>query len=174
MAINPDPEYWRLGTESISKFVWPGRFQILKQENMPSLILDGAHNEQAWEVLAGMIKKKKFRSLIVVFGISEERDSQKFLEIFKPLAKEFLLTDLEHLKLQSSESILEHSAEKIQRFESQKETFQYLKCQSESTILITGSLYFVGEWVRFLRNDYDELAEFRNLSEDANERSVRI
>ena len=54
------------------KTVWKGRIQKVKEK--PLVILDSAHNKSGWEELFNALKFFKFKKLIVVLGVMDDKD----------------------------------------------------------------------------------------------------
>jgi dihydrofolate synthase / folylpolyglutamate synthase len=70
---------------------WPGRLEVLSRE--PLLIMDGAHNPAAVELLAGAIPEYfRYRRLILVLGVMADKDIQAIMGSITPLADEVVLT----------------------------------------------------------------------------------
>lgn len=127
-----------------SKTIWPGRFQIIR--DIPAIILDGAHNEssmrtliQTWKRVFGEVKP------VVVFGVMEDKSYSIMCNLIESLAEKIIL-----VKPQNPRSI---EPSKMEAF------FHQIPCKTEEglgaiwpqilassqPILITGSLFLVGE-----------------------------
>jgi dihydrofolate synthase/folylpolyglutamate synthase len=64
---------------------WPGRFQIVRGE--PTVILDGAHNAAAAEVLAATLREHyPGRPLALILGVLRDKNYDRMCEILAPLA----------------------------------------------------------------------------------------
>jgi len=80
-AVDAEPDVWFKGVEAVS---WPGRLQLLRDR--PPVILDGAHNPHAAEVLADFIRRLlKPRPVGMVFGMCADKDVAGFLGRVAPL-----------------------------------------------------------------------------------------
>ncbi|MBR6402038.1 MAG: bifunctional folylpolyglutamate synthase/dihydrofolate synthase [Eubacterium sp.] len=65
---------------------WDGRFQIIRRE--PEVIVDGAHNEDAWMRLAESLKAYyPDRKLVFVIGVLADKEYHRMIDILKPLVK---------------------------------------------------------------------------------------
>jgi dihydrofolate synthase/folylpolyglutamate synthase len=66
--------------------VWQGRFTIKSRE--PLIIVDGAHNEAAWNMLAETLKKyfanKKF---VFITGVLKDKEYEKMADILSPIMR---------------------------------------------------------------------------------------
>jgi dihydrofolate synthase/folylpolyglutamate synthase len=86
---------WKLDAEDIkrgiAKAVWPGRFEVLRQE--PLLILDGAHNAQGMKALNEARKEAFEGSFAAVVGVLGEKDmGEDFKEILRSAARVLTVT----------------------------------------------------------------------------------
>ncbi len=83
---------------SISRFIkglkkvnWPGRFQIIRKN--PYIILDGAHNVDGVKRLVENIKILfPERKLTLLIGVLRDKEYDKIVEIFSPIAKKVITT----------------------------------------------------------------------------------
>ena len=65
---------------------WDGRFQVIRRE--PEVIVDGAHNEDAWRKLAESLKAYyPDRKLVFIIGVLADKEYHKMIDILKPLVK---------------------------------------------------------------------------------------
>jgi dihydrofolate synthase/folylpolyglutamate synthase len=80
-AVDAEPAVWFKGIEAVS---WPARLQRLRDD--PPVILDGAHNPHAAEVLADFIRRLlKPRPVGLIFGMCADKDVDGFLARVAPL-----------------------------------------------------------------------------------------
>lgn len=151
---------YKQAISAISNINWPGRFQILNPTsgfNNPiiagrflinDIIIDGAHNPQAIKLLVKALKKKfpneKFSILFAAFA---DKDSDKSLKRLATIADEFILTEVDTGRKTSPVSTLEaiikkHTSCSIRKVKSPEIG---LTLSRRSKLLVTGSLYLVGE-----------------------------
>jgi len=75
---------------------WPGRFETVSVR--PRVILDGAHNPAAMEVLVKALKKvpeaRDKRARILLFGVTRDKDSQTMLKILAQFFSTVILVPL--------------------------------------------------------------------------------
>lgn len=136
--------------KGISNTSWPARLEVLRKD--PLIILDGSHNLMGFRSLRLFIEKhikNKFKNLIVVLGISEEKDKEVMIPLIADLADEFIVcradykgTDTKELK-----DLLTKYNKKVLEI---KDVAQAVKKAFEDSeegdaIIITGSLYVAGE-----------------------------
>ena len=136
--------------KGISNTYWAARLEVIKKK--PLVILDGSHNLMGFRSLRLFIEehiKNKFNKLIVVLGISEDKDKDLMIPLIADLADEFILcqadykgTDTKELKellTKNKKSILE-----IKNVENAvKKAFE--NSEEGDAILITGSIFVAGE-----------------------------
>lgn len=62
---------------------WPGRLELVQQH--PSIVLDGAHNPEAWEALRKALKKYfRCNRLFMVIGVMQDKDIARMIETLTP------------------------------------------------------------------------------------------
>ena len=139
---------------------WDGRLEVFSKR--PFVILDGAQNRASANALARAIKRTfsakggsasggRYRNLILVLGVSKDKDIVGILEELTPISDSFILT-----KSKVAERALEPSLIKARIKERREEavltsgveealTIARSKAGSDDLILVTGSLFVVGE-----------------------------
>ncbi|MFH1349358.1 MAG: folylpolyglutamate synthase/dihydrofolate synthase family protein [Pseudomonadota bacterium] len=128
---------------------WPGRMHIVS--TTPLIILDGAHNPAATHQLADSIRHGyRYRRLILVIGIMEDKDIKRIIQEIVPLADYVIYTRPEYYRAANPESLFEAAEDlgkpgKIIPFLSQALDRAKEMAESEDMILVCGSLFTVGE-----------------------------
>jgi dihydrofolate synthase/folylpolyglutamate synthase len=62
---------------------WPGRLELVRQH--PSIVLDGAHNPEAWAALRKALKKYfRCNRLFMVIGVMQDKDIARMIETLTP------------------------------------------------------------------------------------------
>ncbi|MCM8779659.1 MAG: bifunctional folylpolyglutamate synthase/dihydrofolate synthase, partial [Candidatus Omnitrophica bacterium] len=75
----------------LSKARWPGRCEVAARD--PVVVLDGAQNRASSRALKEAIKKNfKYKRLVLVLGVSKDKDIRGISEELCPLADEIILT----------------------------------------------------------------------------------
>lgn len=115
--------------EGLLKMRWPGRFQILRKD--PLIILDGAHNPGAAAALRAMVEKNVGEKVVLIFGVLKDKDYKGMMDILIPIAKRVITVT------PKSERALPGEVPNVM------DALNSVK--GESPVLITGSLYLVGE-----------------------------
>ena len=134
--------------------LWPGRLETVSSE--PIIILDGAHNPSAMRSLACAIKNDfDFRKLIVALGILGDKDIASILKEIVPLANRVIYTKATYHRAADPHMLMEQG----KRLGKTGEVYATIPAAidrarnlagKKDLILITGSLYTVGEAKSFL------------------------
>lgn len=134
----------------------PGRLETVRRN--PLIILDGAHNPAKIKALVKSLKLFKYQNLILVIAIKKKKDIFKILKQIVPLSKTIIFTKFKDdsssrpkellkvfvkLKFDKKNYIYNDSKQAIRK------AFQL--AQKDDLILITGSLYLVGEVRQFVK-----------------------
>ena len=135
---------------------WKGRMDI--HENHCTVVLDGAHNVLGIEVLTESVKKLfPNGGWRVVFSSMKSKNTKEMLEILQPHVKKFYFApiqfpksiDLQMLRdlggsISVSSTVLENAPEAYEAALSES--------RDGEVVLVTGSLYLVGEIYRHFAN----------------------
>jgi dihydrofolate synthase/folylpolyglutamate synthase len=126
---------------------WPGRCEVMQRD--PLIILDGAQNAASAQVLQAAIKANfKYRKLILVLGISSDKDLSGICKILAPLADEIILTRAASPRATAPVKLAGHFKRKLYLTKSVKEAKLLARSLAgkKDLILVTGSLFVVGEF----------------------------
>jgi len=136
---------------------WPGRFQILPSTSgNPEYVFDVAHNPAgAWALRSTLSGRYDERPLIFVFGAMRDKAIGEIAEILFPLAKRVIVTRAENPRSATADEIREAAARTGSDIEDAAEVFSALQrarslAGSQGVVVITGSIYIVGEAMRVL------------------------
>lgn len=132
----------------LKKASWAGRLQIVSRK--PTVVFDGAHNQaSAFALKEALIKSFRFRNLILVFGVCQDKDVRGILKELVPLANKIILTKAANPRAMDPEAA--RAFMPIKRPVTLCEnSIQALKIAREDTrekdlILVCGSLFLLGE-----------------------------
>lgn len=145
----------------LKKAHFPGRFEIFHKEQK-TIILDGAHNPQKMKsfikTLVKIYPEQRF-DFLLAFKVG--KDSKKIIQLLKPIADNVVVTnfftanqDLTHLSQESSQvtKLLKNiGIVRCRSIPNQQEAFKAILGTSQNVLVITGSLYFIGEIYHLLR-----------------------
>ena len=127
--------------------VWPGRCELIGKK--PLIILDGAQNLASAAVLKSAVKSNfKYRRLILVLGISDDKDISGICRTLAPLADEVILTAAATPRAIDPKELCGYFKRKLYLTRSVKEAKLLVRkiAGLEDLILVTGSLFVVGEF----------------------------
>ena len=137
--------------EGIALTRWAGRFQVIP--GTPEIVLDVAHNPAgAWALRSALSSRYKGQPLIIIFGAMRDKAIAEIAEILFPIAEEVIATRAASPRAASAEEIQElagHVGTPISTA-ADLESAIPLARQGERTIVITGSVYLVGEAMQLL------------------------
>ena len=169
-----------LALKTLETRSWAGRMQQLSDKNgVVRYILDGAHNSHAVrrlvETLAEYYPGVKFHC---VFGALKDKDVGEMLKLMAPFVSHWHITktpyprfrELDDLKSELSNLGLNVSSEgELSRNYLDKVSSIAVSDNEKVPVLVTGSLYMIGETVQALKDDFEGLAFFRKLTPTTNE-----
>jgi len=134
--------------------VWHGRLEEVSSN--PTIILDGAHNPSAMRSLAHSIRNDfDFKQLILVFGVMEDKDISNILREIVPLANTVVYTRPTYYRAANPHRVMEMAKEFGRAGEVHFPVSAAIDkardlADKRDLILITGSLYTVGEAKSYL------------------------
>jgi dihydrofolate synthase/folylpolyglutamate synthase len=135
----------------------PGRFQVLPaRAGWPEIVLDVAHNPAgAWALRSALSERYDGRPLIFVFGAMRDKAISEMTEILFPVAERVIATRAENPRSASPEEIQQAGRRTGAEIEAVGEIGAALERARESAgpetvVVVTGSIYLVGEAMRIL------------------------
>ena len=169
-----------LALKTLETRSWAGRMQQLTDKNgVVRYILDGAHNSHAVRRLVETLRDYypgiKFHC---VFGALKDKDVGEMLKLMAPFVSHWHITktpyprfrELDDLKSELSNLGLNVASEGELSREFLDQVAEIASADNENIpVLVTGSLYMIGETVQALKDDFDGLAFFRGLEPSTNE-----
>ena len=166
LAVAAADELGKLGVagitaESIERGIretrWPGRLQGLPaRAGWPEMVLDVAHNPAgAWALRSALSERYDSRPLIFVFGAMRDKAISEMTEILFPLAERVVATRAENPRSASPEEIQQAGSRTGAEIEVAAEIGAALEraresAGNETVVVVTGSIYLVGEAMRIL------------------------
>lgn len=132
---------------------WPGRFEVVSAE--PITILDGAHNPHAAAVLV-KTWKEQYGDVkpIVIFGAIETKDLSGVLDCLTEIAKKIIFTPIDSpqtIQFTDAENVDSMRGVELLEAGNLSDALDIVKPKNKP-ILITGSLYLLGEYKAYVRN----------------------
>jgi dihydrofolate synthase/folylpolyglutamate synthase len=138
--------------------VWPGRCEVVSSN--PLIVLDGAQNIASMRALkeaikenfsaeGGSAKGRKYKRLILVLGVSSDKDVEGICHEIYDLADEIVLTKANNPRATEPETLVKHfNGKEVHITDNVKEAKElaYHLAKKEDLILVCGSLFVVGEF----------------------------
>lgn len=135
--------------KALEKVKWNGRLEILNRE--PLIVIDGAHNIDGIKALKENVNKYfNYNNLYLLIGILADKQVKEMLEEIVPLSKKVIAVTPNSTRAELSED-LKNEIKKINKnvdsYESYSEAFNNIlgNASKDDMILVTGSLYMIGE-----------------------------
>ena len=135
--------------EGLRKTRWPGRLEMISRR--PRVVLDAAHNQASARALKDALKKFfKFRNLILVFGVSQDKDVRGILKELSPCAKRIILTKAQSPRAMEPKIIKTFFKTNERPIILTQNSVQALRiarqnAEQKDLILVCGSLFLLGE-----------------------------
>jgi len=139
---------------------WPGRFQVISKPGAPDIILDVAHNPAgAWALRSALSERYGDRPLIFIFAAMRDKAISEMTEILFPVAERVIATRAENPRSASPEEIQQAGSRTGTEIETAADVEVALDrarhlarfaTRPETVIVVTGSIYLVGEAMRTL------------------------
>jgi dihydrofolate synthase/folylpolyglutamate synthase len=138
--------------------LWPGRFEIMRQN--PTVILDGAHNGEGVAALAEELDRyRRGRAIKLLFASMEDKDWRLMLATLTRLADEVVLTRVAMERSADPGLLAAHVPDRIRHrvLEDARQGLKFLldNAAADDLIVVTGSLYLLGEIRGALRENAD-------------------
>jgi len=133
---------------------WPGRLQVVSRD--PLLILDGAHNPGAVRCLSEAVRAGfQYKRLLLVLGVNPDKDVGGVLRGMVPMADYVFFTRPEYYRAAAPETLMQAASSLGKPGETQPTLAKALErakamARPEDLILVTGSLFTVGETMAVL------------------------
>jgi dihydrofolate synthase/folylpolyglutamate synthase len=138
--------------QGFSQVQWPGRFEVF--DGNPAVVFDGAHNRYSAQMLVGAMQEYfPEKPIGLVFGASEDKDIAGMFAELLPNVSALLLVSADHPRAARVEHLAELASgygcpvsmiDRPEEFYSQARK----RVGTDGVILVTGSLYVVGELQR--------------------------
>jgi dihydrofolate synthase/folylpolyglutamate synthase len=141
----------------IRETYWPGRFQVIPASTAtPEYVLDVAHNPAgAWALRSTLSSAYEGRRLLFVFGAMRDKAINEIAEILFPLAERVVATRAENPRSATADEIRRAASRVAVEIEDAADVSSALErartlTRSDMVVVVTGSIYIVGEAMRSL------------------------
>jgi dihydrofolate synthase/folylpolyglutamate synthase len=138
----------------IHEIRWPGRFQVIP--GTPEIVLDVAHNPAgAWALRSTLSACYEDRRTIFMFGAMRDKAIGEISEILFPLAERVVATCADNPRSATPDEIRDAASRMQVEIESHREVSVALErarelAGADGIVVVTGSIYVVGEAMRAL------------------------
>lgn len=136
---------------------WAGRFQRLPaRDGGPEHIFDVAHNPAgAWALRSALSSYYDGKALVFVFGAMRDKAIHEMAEILFPLAERVIVTRAENPRSATASEIKEAAVRSSAEIETAPGVSTALRLAaayagSQGVVVVTGSIYIVGEAMQVL------------------------
>jgi dihydrofolate synthase/folylpolyglutamate synthase len=136
---------------------WRGRFQVIPPTLVsPEYVLDVAHNPAgAWALRSTLSSCYEDRSLIFIFGAMRDKAIGEMAEILFPLVERVIATRADNPRSAAPDEIRQAAARTATEIEDAPDVASALSRARElagakGVVVVTGSIYIVGEAMRLL------------------------
>ncbi len=137
--------------KGLKKVEWGGRVEVVGKR--PTILLDSAHNDGAAAILVEALKEFRYRRLITVIGVMEDKEYKRILARLAPATQSFILTRPDYHRAANTNS-LKSALKSLKSFKGEvsecKSVAEAVSCALKEAdkgdlVLITGSIFTLGE-----------------------------
>ncbi|HDD45908.1 MAG TPA: bifunctional folylpolyglutamate synthase/dihydrofolate synthase, partial [Candidatus Aenigmarchaeota archaeon] len=135
----------------IEQVKWPGRMEIVKRK--PLFIYDCAHNLHAIKAIKPFLKQLSYDKFIAVMSIMNDKDYKAMIKELEELADIFIFSKAENDRAVSPEILAKEVRKKrviVEKNIKKAVTTGFSLSTPNDLVLVTGSIYFVGDVKRIL------------------------
>jgi dihydrofolate synthase/folylpolyglutamate synthase len=140
----------------LGRVSWPGRLQILRRR--PLLVVDGAHSADSARRLREALERHfHFARLILIIGISADKDAARIAAQLAPIADMVIATRARHPRASAAAAVASEFSRQGRPAEIAADVAQALalaleRAERGDLICATGSLFLVGEMIEYVRD----------------------
>ncbi len=140
--------------QGLASVIWPGRLQLIQRQDGQRILLDGAHNLAGAKVLCEFLASHfPAGGRTLILGILQDKNWQPICEQLAPLAEKIITVPVASTRTANPAELAAvcraiHPAAEIVCADSLKEALR--QCTGEAFVVLTGSLYLVGEAMELL------------------------
>ena len=153
----------------LSRVQWPGRMQLASTPGGQTILLDGAHNIPSAEALAAAFRQQfPATQPAMIFGVLADKDWRRLAETLAPLARRILLVPVNSERTLPPSELLPacraaNPSTTVEVCASLSDALA--RSKDEPFLLLTGSLYLIGEAMERLQLLPRPPADERGLNE---------
>lgn len=141
---------------AVKELYFEGRMEVLKKN--PLIIVDGAHNYEGIRALKENVEMLNLKDFNLVIGSMKDKDIICHLEDIIKFSKRVIITKIDYERAMEPKEFakkLKEYNKEIVITKSVEEACNYIRDRilSEEKIIITGSLYLIGEFKKILKDE---------------------
>ncbi|MEE9263332.1 MAG: folylpolyglutamate synthase/dihydrofolate synthase family protein [Vicinamibacteria bacterium] len=143
-------------TAGVASTVWEGRLERI--EGSPPLIIDAAHNPLAAAALARYLGDHPHTNRVLVYGVMKDKRSSAMLDARLPHVQHLIVTRPPNPRAQDPKTVASAAARRGFPCEAVESPEQALssarrRAGNKGEVVVTGSIFLVGEVKRLLLNE---------------------
>lgn len=135
---------------------WPARLEVMNKK--PLVVIDGAHNIDGIEKLTESIDMYfNYNKIVLILGILADKQVEEMIKTIVPKVSRVITVTPHSDRAELAEELkaqVEKYTTYCEAIEDYKEAYEKALdyCQEEDLLLVSGSLYMVGDMRRIIRN----------------------
>jgi len=127
--------------QGVNTAKWPGRL-----ERLGRFLFDGAHNVPAVKALAAFLAEFHPEGVWIIFGAMADKQFEEMIAILEPHAQQFIFTRPQSSRAKDPSELGRLApGSRVERTVADAIKYARIHAPSNTTILICGSLYLIGE-----------------------------
>ncbi|MBN1293518.1 MAG: bifunctional folylpolyglutamate synthase/dihydrofolate synthase [Candidatus Latescibacteria bacterium] len=137
--------------EGVENVIWPGRLQQIADH--PTVIIDGACNPGAMKSVTEYITTRTDReNVVAVVAMCRDKDIKDVLDILGNVSSRFVLTQVKNPRAMNAHDLEKHTPGHVETYVRELPSAALeqaiLLAGNDGLVLVTGSLYLVGDILR--------------------------
>ncbi|HLC20292.1 MAG TPA: cyanophycin synthetase, partial [Candidatus Nanoarchaeia archaeon] len=120
----------------------------------PFIMVDGAHNVDGMKALAEYMKTVKNRKVLML-GIAEDKEAEEMVKIIVPLFEQVIVTEGNYKPMDAEQlARIVKKYRPVKAIKDSRKAFEKAKeLQGNDMLLITGSLYLLGDVLPVMKKE---------------------
>ena len=130
--------------KGLATAIWKGRFEIMSED--PMIIIDGAHNEDGIRALCESIQA--MGNVRILFAALKDKDSDAMMKLLCDTCEDIWISEFDDPRCQRAEVLAGDFPVHIEK--DYRHVINMAKQDPNSSLIITGSLYFISRVRQYL------------------------
>lgn len=154
MGSQKNQRFFGVLREGLALTKWPGRLELIRDAGMPDVLIDGAHNPAASNVLADSLKRyflPSYEQIILILGIMSDKDIEGIMRPLLPIASKVIVTAPGYeraappSRLAECARFLGYDTEIAGSVKEAVKMAMKIAAGGSALVVVTGSFYTIGE-----------------------------